>query len=183
MTPRERALRVILGNEAGYANDRHDPGKETYRGISRRYHPEFVGWPRLDALKARGLVPAPGMDDALDQAVYDFYYQEYIEPFAELPAPLLIGLADYAVHHGLDDAIRALQSALKVKVDGDLGDATQAAARGAALLPIIFRIQELRARHMGNWIQERPPQRVRYVEGFMVRLVRVADEMVRAAVA
>ena len=31
-------------NEGGYANDPRDPGKETYRGISIRFWPDWQGW-------------------------------------------------------------------------------------------------------------------------------------------
>jgi len=38
-----RALAATLIHEGGYVNDPLDGGRETYRGISRRYKPRLVG--------------------------------------------------------------------------------------------------------------------------------------------
>lgn len=47
----EKILEVTLGHEGGYANNANDAGKETYCGISRRYHPQWDGWSMVDAAK------------------------------------------------------------------------------------------------------------------------------------
>jgi lysozyme family protein len=43
-------------NEAGYANNSMDAGKETWRGISIVHNPDFAGWPIIHkAIKALGI--------------------------------------------------------------------------------------------------------------------------------
>lgn len=55
--------------EGGYVNDPDDPGQETFRGISRRYHPEVAVWPILDMQKAGGgkIVSTPELDQIIHQ--------------------------------------------------------------------------------------------------------------------
>jgi lysozyme family protein len=43
--------RIIMANEGGYSNVSTDSGKETYRGISRRWHPTWQGWAIIDSIK------------------------------------------------------------------------------------------------------------------------------------
>lgn len=71
----------VIGNEGGYANVAGDKGAETYRGVSRRYHPTWKGWVMVDAFKAKNggtikwnyHIPSP----SLDALVKDFYYREF----------------------------------------------------------------------------------------------------------
>ena len=37
----KKILTQTLQHEGGYNKDPHDPGGETYQGISRKYHPEW----------------------------------------------------------------------------------------------------------------------------------------------
>ena len=37
----EKAFEKVLGLEGGYANDKYDPGGETYLGVSKVHHPEM----------------------------------------------------------------------------------------------------------------------------------------------
>ena len=46
-----QALQKTLLFEGGYSIDPDDVGGETYKGISRRYHPDWTGWPLIDAAK------------------------------------------------------------------------------------------------------------------------------------
>ena len=51
----EYAIERLFGLEGGYARHPADPGGETYRGISRRYHPEWSQWADIDrAVMATG---------------------------------------------------------------------------------------------------------------------------------
>ena len=38
-----------MGDEGGYSNVSGDAGGETYCGISRHFHPDWEGWPSIDA--------------------------------------------------------------------------------------------------------------------------------------
>ena len=49
------SFNITLGYEGGYSNDPDDAGGETYKGISRRYHPGWKGWALIDELKSKGV--------------------------------------------------------------------------------------------------------------------------------
>jgi len=49
-----KAFSVTMANEGGYVNDPQDTGGETYKGIARKYHPDWVGWEAIDKLKTAG---------------------------------------------------------------------------------------------------------------------------------
>jgi lysozyme family protein len=53
----EVAYKLTAVNEGGYSNDPADMGGETWRGISRKMHPDWQGWPIIDALKTKGSFP------------------------------------------------------------------------------------------------------------------------------
>ena len=40
----KKAYDKTMGHEGGYVHDPDDAGGETYKGISRRYHPGWEGW-------------------------------------------------------------------------------------------------------------------------------------------
>lgn len=116
----ETAFEVVVGHEGGYCNDANDPGGETKFGISRR------AYPTLD-------IAALTLEDA--RAIYRRDYWNRVQADA-LPPPLALLVFDAAVNNGVGAAIRWLQMAAKVRVDGVLGPATLAAcnaARGASL--------------------------------------------------
>lgn len=49
----EIAYQRTIGHEGGYVNDQNDRGKETYKGISRRAHPNSPMWPFIDDTKRK----------------------------------------------------------------------------------------------------------------------------------
>lgn len=109
----ELAFRWVLYAEGGHVIHPADPGGETCMGISRRAFPgeDIAG---LTVERAREL-----------------YHSHYWTPCRcdELPPGLDLALFDTAVHSGVRQAVRLLQRGLGVKVDGQLGEKTLAAAR------------------------------------------------------
>lgn len=69
-----QALNITLAHEGGYANDSADKGGETYQGIARNYHPEWLGWGFLDNLVSKAWNQTWA---ELNSFVADFYYREY----------------------------------------------------------------------------------------------------------
>lgn len=41
----------LMKSEGGYVFDKDDLGGETYKGISRRYNPNWIGWKMIDKYK------------------------------------------------------------------------------------------------------------------------------------
>lgn len=95
-------------HEGGYVNDPNDPGGETKYGISKRQYPnEDIA--NLTLARAKVL-----------------YRRDYWDPIKgdQLPAALAICLFDMAVNSGVAQAVRTLQRAIDVHVDGIMGPGT-----------------------------------------------------------
>lgn len=118
------ALRFVLRWEGGYANHPADPGGETYRGISRRAHPDWHGWAVLDTMADKD-----AQSLQLELAVRAFYRKRYWDPIYGdlLPPRVALAVFDWAVHSGVRHAVRALQRLVGAKVDGVMGPETLAA--------------------------------------------------------
>lgn len=183
MTFFHQALELTLANEGGYANDADDPGGETYCGISRRHHPDWSGWPLIDAgahFRQR--------DPALVKAVSDLYRRLYWTPIrgAELGSQELAAeVFDTAVNMGVARASAMLQEALnllnrdgaswpEIDEDGRIGRKTLAALDkalgergGAGDLVRLYRV--LRGMFYVELTRRRPSQE-KYLRGWLRRL-------------
>lgn len=128
MSAFDSAFATVVGLEGGYTNDPRDPGGETRYGISKRANPDLdIKNLTLDQAKARYLAnywqPAGCTD---------------LPPFAALLA------FDCSVNQGPEVALQFMQSAVGVKVDGELGPKTRAAF--AAVRPVeLAKFMALRA--------------------------------------
>ena len=126
-------LKIILHNEGGYANNKNDRGGETYRGISRKHHPGWIGWKYLDAREKKH----GDIFEDLEQVVELFYFGNYyvriagrqIEKFHPL---LALHLFDFAVNAGVGKATRMLQRIAGVGQDGIIGPVTLKAVENDA---------------------------------------------------
>lgn len=138
--------------EGGYVLTNHpaDPGGMTFAGISRRYHPSWEGWPGVDTLNTA----SPHVPAELIEQVKAFYHRTFWQPVNgdRLPAPIAHNVFDMAVNSGVDDAVKALQTALgTVWVDGVLGSRTVAAVqqvtRDNHTPALVMRFNAIRLRH------------------------------------
>lgn len=78
----DKALDALLKNEGGYNNDPADLGGETYCGISRKFHPSWDGWDKIDNLKKQHPVIFSNNyifhnKDGMKDMVYLFYKENY----------------------------------------------------------------------------------------------------------
>lgn len=48
-----KAFLITMGHEGGYANHPADRGGETYKGVARRFWPNWAGWKAIDNIKAK----------------------------------------------------------------------------------------------------------------------------------
>lgn len=130
--------------EGGYANNPSDRGGETYAGIARNFWKSWGGWKQVDAAKKQlgnldfTKLPNWKKVDALlksnvelEHSVDAFYKENFWAPIRgdELPQLLANNMYDTAVNSGPERAIKLLQEALKVDVDGDFGPQTMAAVK------------------------------------------------------
>ena len=128
----------LIGNEGGYVNNPADPGGETNWGISKR------SYPNLD-------IASLTRDDAKQIYLTDFWNKGNFE---QLPFALGFQAFDIAVNSGIDEAIKLLQHAAGVTVDGDLGPHTLAALTTQSLPALLMLLAAERLdfwRHLPNW--------------------------------
>ena len=146
MSPREQARRIV-DYEARRDKDGHlkvytlpsgdGGGEREVAGIDDRYHPEVLA--RIEELLARGRC-----EEAEDVAAT--HIEQYTNPVALLsvvPA-IQFALRDAAFNRGPTGAVRILQDALGLPVDGIAGAKTRDALREAEKNPVEF-LERLRA--------------------------------------
>ena len=116
--------------EGGYSFDKDDFGGETYKGISRKYHPSWLGWKIVDSNDMG--------DPNLQKLVLLFYKSNFWDPnlLTEFPSQHIANeMFDTGVNIGVKTAAMFLQKALNVLnkngklysdmiVDGIIGDQT-----------------------------------------------------------
>ncbi|MBI5267104.1 MAG: hypothetical protein HY851_07720 [candidate division Zixibacteria bacterium] len=132
----EPAYRRTLDFEGRYANNPNDRGGETYKGIARKYHPEWSGWALIDAHKSASDFPALlDSDQAIQALVAQCYLTEYWDRImGDAISDQLIAneVFDSAVNGGVRSAVEILQKALnlfvpvesQIRVDGAMGPET-----------------------------------------------------------
>lgn len=123
----EPCLAQVLRHEGGYVDHPADPGGATNMGIT---HKTLARWrnvsPWWDLPKSE--VQKLTRDEAA--RIYRAGYWDLCRA-GHLPPGLDLALFDYAVNSGPDRAVRTLQAALGVVVDGLVGPLTIAAAQRA----------------------------------------------------
>jgi lysozyme family protein len=182
------ALARVLEHEGGYADDPDDRGGETYRGIARRFHPDWSGWSRVDALKrGAGFPRSLAGDRRVEEAVAALYRDLYWDRFHgdSLPdQPLAEELFDTAVNLGVRRAVRFLQDSLNLLnrsqrnyadlvVDGWFGDATLDAVRAVVAVDgdarfVVRLINAMQAAHYIDVMRHDSTQE-KYARGWLTR--------------
>jgi lysozyme family protein len=147
-----QAFTLVVGIEAGYVNDPHDPGGETKFGISKRAYPA-LDIPNVTLIQSQGI-----------------YQRDYWNACAcgSLPWPLALLVFDCAVNQGQGTARTMLQTALGVAADGNLGPSTLAAAKVSTTYHAA-RFMTLRAKRY-----QQDPNYARYGDGWFARLFTIA---------
>jgi lysozyme family protein len=116
------AYDITMQHEGGYAFDPVDTGGETYKGIARRFHPNWTGWGYIDAAKLthsgkKDFLESLGNNMELRMAVRLFYISNFWNIFSgdDIKEQILANtLFDTAVSMGASRAILFLQKGLNV---------------------------------------------------------------------
>jgi lysozyme family protein len=133
------AFEKTMGAEGGYTNDLTDRGGETYKGVSRRYHPDWEGWIIIDDLKTKPNFPKNLESNSDLQALIRRFYKENYWNINKLDLfsdqAVAEEMFDTGVNMGTKRAATYLQTALNclnkqqvlygdIDEDGKIGSAT-----------------------------------------------------------
>lgn len=119
-----KAYKKLEIAEGGYVNDPDDAGGETYKGVSRKANPYWVGWVILDDLKKHHPTTFKAIakkTPQLEKAVQDLYKKNYWDCFGLdgfKSQEVAEQLFDMCVNAGKTAAIKLAQRAAGVIVDG-----------------------------------------------------------------
>lgn len=161
----EQAYNLTMGAEGGYANNPNDRGGETYKGVSRKNHPNWTGWKTIDEVKATNpasLNAAVAQQAGLQAAIHNFYQLNYWDPnrTGEIDDQQLANqVFDTAVNSGTGTAAKFLQQVAGVKVDMQIGPITLAAVNGADAKSIYTKFVDARRQFYERIIAANPSQK------------------------
>lgn len=183
MADLKTSLAQVLGHEGGWVDDPADSGGETYRGVSRKWHPSWPGWAVIDAAKPlrRGQI-VPGADAHIER----FYREEFWNRIGgDLIRSQVIAdeLMDTAINASPILAVEHLQLTLTVlghgpaghdiAIDGDFGPRTLAALTRAIEAGeqayVVKGLNVLQGEHYVRLAQRRVKDR-RFIRGWFARV-------------
>lgn len=133
------ALAITANLEGGYSNHPNDRGGETWKGIARKKHPNWNGWPVVDQLRSSSSFPKNLDNNAqLKGFVAAFYKKQFWDALRLddiVDAKIAGKLFDMAVNIGVSTAAKFLQKALNLlndrqrlykdlAIDGQVGPVT-----------------------------------------------------------
>ena len=136
----ETCLAHVLRHEGGYVDHPSDPGGATNLGIT---HKTLARWRRISPWWDLPKSEVQKLSHGEAGQIYRALYWNACRA-GELPAGIDLAVFDYAVNSGPDRAIRTLQAALGVVVDGQVGPLTLGAADKAEAARIINAICDRR---------------------------------------
>jgi len=182
----KEAYDLTMGHEGGYVHDPDDVGGETYKGVARKYHPNWYGWSMIDDAKSEHNFPqCLDSDQELQEAVEDFYKDKYwdVNRLDEFPQAVSTELFDTGVNMGIGRAAKFLQECLNylnrngsmfddLVVDGAIGPASLRAAN--TVLPkdevvLLTMLNVCQGRHYMNYMTKSPTQE-KFARGWFKRV-------------
>lgn len=136
----ETCLAHVLRHEGGYVDHPSDPGGATNMGIT---HKTLARWRQVSPWWELPKSEVQKLSHGEAGLIYRALYWNACRA-GELPPGIDLAVFDYAVNSGPDRAIRTLQAALGVVVDGQVGPLTLGAAARADAARIINAICDRR---------------------------------------
>ena len=166
----EAIIDQIIEREGSYVDSPFDAGGPTKFGITQATLSIWKGHP----------VTAEDIKQLSVNEAREIYRQKYVvEPGFGVVADdkLRSLLVDSGVNHGPQMAIRFLQSALGVKVDGVIGPYTRSALKEASPSILWLKMMGERLAFYGAIITKNPTQ-AKFAAGWMARMKGLLDEFV-----
>lgn len=155
------ALSFTLHWEGGYVNDPLDPGGATNFGVTQRVY---------DAFRKKAGLPPRAVKEIERQEVAEIYFNNYwlASPCDKMLNPLTVAHFDTSVNFGVSRAIKFLQQALGVSVDGAIGPETLAAVSQGEPQHIAILICDLRIQFRQQRVKKNPSQN-KFLQGWLNR--------------
>ena len=175
----ETALKKTLEHEGGYAFVSGDRGGETYKGISRKFHPDWEGWTIIDRVKNAygGRLPHNYniKSPVLDGLVHDFYKRVFWDRIHldQVHNSSLQELIFDIYVNSEKSGIKVIQSVLRnqfnqdIVIDGILGPKTIAAINRCKAGDLFNAIKEARI-HFYKQIAQRGDN-AKFLRGWLRR--------------
>lgn len=163
------AVELILRHEGGFVDDPKDPGGATKYGISNRSHPvDRDGDGDIDADDAKLITV---------EEARNIYYENYWLPLRcnEYNWSIALCTFDSAVNQGCSAAIKMLQKAAGVTVDGDFGQKTLSAVQRIGAERLVRDFQSLRIERYCGLVIKRPDMS-KFLYGWIRRTMETTIE-------
>ena len=133
---------------------------QTYAGIYRVAHPNWIGWTYLD----EGETPPIGL-------VREVYIQEYWDKI-KLEDSVIKGIIfEYGVNTGIDEAIKTAQRVLGLKEDGQIGPITQKAVQESSVGKFLAVYSIERTKRYSKLANKNPNKYGIYLRGWVNRVL------------
>jgi len=184
----DKAFKKTMMNEGGYVNDSDDAGGETYKGISRVFNPQWIGWEIIDQYKGDDNFPYRLYTIAgLQNNVESFYKDRYwnVNQLDEFSQVLAEEMFDTGVNMGTERIAKYLQKALnylnrngmlynELVVDGIVGRKTLFALNylyrnGDDEEVLLTMLNALQGQHYMNYMDRNSTQK-KYARGWFRRV-------------
>ena len=177
----KKAFDLMIVHEGGYVNDPDDPGGETYKGVARKMHPNWLGWTIIDLLKKQKGFPDnlhfPNELEIMKELNYEvgtFYYSQFwlkIKGESILDQAVAESIFDFAVNAGIATSVHLAQTVVKVTPDGTIGPKTVAAINGCDPDYFLARFAILKIKRYVEICQKRPLSK-KYIFGWVNRALQ-----------
>ncbi len=184
----EAAYNKTMHHEGGYVHDPDDVGGETYKGIARKYNPNWDGWEIIDYHNDDSDFPqCLNNITGLQNSVYEFYKQRYwdVNRLDDVDDQAIAEeMFDTGVNMGIGRAARFLQKSLnylnrngslydELVVDGKIGptslDALNIVLDDGDEKVLLTMMNVLQGQHYMNYMDNSPSQK-KYARGWFRRV-------------
>jgi lysozyme family protein len=177
----EKAYQKVIRGEGFYANKPNDKGGETYMGISRKYNPDWEGWPLIDDFKDRfGKIKhnkeliITGLEEAVKKRYKEKYWNK-MRGDKIVNDGIAISLFDFFINSETG-AAKAMQRALQrigfdIHVDGIIGPMTINAINMAIPVTLNDYFIDERLQHY-NDVAMRDHTQVEFLSGWKNRALK-----------
>ena len=161
------ALKLTLKFEGGFVNNKLDPGGATNFGVTQTTYNRFRIGQSKSVQSVRNITSAE-----VEQIYREMYWKPSHADLAVLP--LAVVIFDTAVLFGVGGAVKFLQEALDVTVDGGFGPTTKSAFDQQNNKNTAFKMIEARVNAHKRRVAAKPSQNV-FLKGWLSRCSQLKE--------